>query len=107
MHSTKRRRAAKKRQRSNAPCAARAACGKVKLQSGGYDQLSERKATMTAVIVYSFQAWDQSTGEYKLSRRMATRKGIEMCKGKALEDIAIEIDSSQLERGEEWTPVFA
>jgi hypothetical protein len=68
---------------------------------------SERKATMTAVIVYSFQAWDQSTGEYKLSRRMATRKGIEMCKGTALEDTAIEIDSSQLERGEEWTPIFA
>ena len=62
---------------------------------------------MTAVIVYSFQAWDQSTGEYKLSRRMATREGIEMCKGKVLEDTAIEIDSSQLEREEEWTPVFA
>ena len=62
---------------------------------------------MTAVIVYSFQAWDQSTGEYKLSRRMATREGIEMCKGEALEDSAIEIDSSQLEWGEEWTPVFA
>jgi hypothetical protein len=56
---------------------------------------------MTAVIVYSFQAWDQSTGEYKLSRRMATRKGIELCNGTALEDTAIEIDSSQLERGEE------
>jgi hypothetical protein len=68
---------------------------------------SERKATMTAVIVYSFQAWDQSTGEYKLSRRMATRKGIEMCNGTALEDTAIEIDSSQLEREEEWTTVFA
>ena len=73
----------------------------------GYDQLSERKVKMTAVIFYSFQAWDQSTGEYKLSRRMATRKGIEMCKGKVLEDTAIEIDSSRLERGEEWTPVFA
>jgi hypothetical protein len=54
---------------------------------------------MTAVIVYRFQAWDQSAGEYKLSRRMATREGIEMCKGEALEDSAIEIDSSQLERG--------
>ena len=62
---------------------------------------------MTAVIVYRFKAWDQSAGEYKLSRRMATREGIEMCKGEALEDSAIEIDSSQLERGEEWTPVFA
>jgi hypothetical protein len=59
---------------------------------------------MTAVIVYSFQAWDESTGEYKLSRRMATRKGIEMCKGKVLEDTAIEIDSSQLERGEGLDP---
>jgi hypothetical protein len=62
---------------------------------------------MTTLIVYSFQAWDQSTGEYKLSRRMAPRKGIEMCKVTALEDTAIEIDSSQLERGEEWTPIFA
>jgi hypothetical protein len=70
-------------------------------------RLSERKATMTAVVVYRFQAWDQSAGAYKLSRRMATRKGIEMCKGTALEDTAIEIDSSQLEMGEEWTPVFA
>jgi hypothetical protein len=43
---------------------------------------------MTAVIVYRFQAWDQSAGEYKLSRRMATREGIEMCKGEALEDSA-------------------
>jgi hypothetical protein len=68
---------------------------------------SERKATMTAVIVYRFKVWDQSAGEYKLSRRMATREGIEMCKGVALEDTAIEIDSSQLERGEQWTPVFA
>ena len=59
---------------------------------------------MTAVIVYRFQAWDQSAGEYKLSRRMATRKGIEMCKGKTLEDTAIEIDSSQLERGEGGPP---
>jgi hypothetical protein len=52
---------------------------------------------MTAVIVCRFQAWDQSAGEYKLSRRMATREGIEMCKGEALEDSAIEIDSSQLD----------
>src|SRR5271165_1191564 len=78
----------------------KAACGNVKLQGGCYGRLSERKATMIAVIVYRFQAWDQSAGEYKLSRRMATREGIEMCKGEALEDSAIEIDSSHLERGD-------
>ena len=62
---------------------------------------------MTAVIVYRFQAWDQSAGEYKLSRRMATREGIEMCKRGGTRRFRFEIDSSQLERGEEWTPVFA
>ena len=107
MHSTKRRRAAEEAAAQKRGVRCRAACGKVKLQDGAMTRRSERKATMTAVIVYRFQVWDQSAGEYKLSRRMATRKGLEMCNGTALEDTAIEIDSSQLEREEEWTTVFA
>jgi hypothetical protein len=60
---------------------------------------------MATVTVYRFKAWDQVRGESIVSRRMATRKGIEMCKGEALPNTATEIDRAQLENGEEWTEV--
>jgi len=39
-----------------------------------------------------------------ISWRMATRRGAEVMQGQILENTAVEIDDSQLERGEEWTP---
>jgi hypothetical protein len=35
---------------------------------------------------------------------MATREGVAIMKGKIIEETEIEIDGSQLEDGEKWTP---
>jgi hypothetical protein len=59
---------------------------------------------MPSVTVYKVQLYDVATDHPMISRRMATREGAEKMGGVILEDTAMEIDASQLESGEGWTP---
>ncbi len=59
---------------------------------------------MAKVTVFKVQAYNIITDQYVLSRRMATREGAEIMKGKVIENTAAEIDETQLEPGEKWTP---
>jgi hypothetical protein len=45
------------------------------------------------------------TDEVVLSRRMATRQGAKQMGGFILQDTKAEIDDSQLEQGQQWTPI--
>jgi hypothetical protein len=58
---------------------------------------------MVKVTVYRVIVWNQSAGNSYVSRRMATEKGAAMMGGKIAPDTGVEIDSDQLEHGEEWT----
>jgi hypothetical protein len=55
------------------------------------------------VTVYKVQLYDAVNDEPLTSRRMATRRGAEMMQGHVLENTGIEIEESQLERGQQWT----
>ena len=55
--------------------------------------------------VYRVQVYNIMTDQIVISRRMATREGAEIMRGKVIDDTAVEIDESQLEPGEEWTPI--
>lgn len=57
------------------------------------------------VQVYKFKAFDIRAGKDVVSRRMATRKRIETMGGTLIENTGIEINESQLEHGQEWTPI--
>jgi len=59
---------------------------------------------MAKVTVYKVRVYNVMTDEYVLSRRMATHEGAGIMKGEIIEDSAVEIDESQLELGEKWTP---
>lgn len=58
---------------------------------------------MANVTVYKVQLYDVTTDNFLISRRMATVEGAEIMGGHILKDTAVEIDSSQLESGEQWT----
>jgi hypothetical protein len=60
---------------------------------------------MAKVKVYRVKVFDGMTDRRVISRRMATREGAATMRGEVLEDTEIEIDESQLEPGEQWTPV--
>lgn len=60
---------------------------------------------MAKVTVYKVQVYNIMTDQSVLSRRMATREGAEIMKGKVIENTAVEIDETQIEPGEEWTPI--
>jgi hypothetical protein len=57
------------------------------------------------VKVYKVKVYVIGTDQSPLSRRMATREGAVLMGGEAIEDTEIEIDDSQLEPGEQWTPI--
>ncbi len=59
---------------------------------------------MVKVTVYKVQVYNIMTDQCVLSRRMATREGAEIMKGKVIENTAVEIDETRLEPGEKWTP---
>ena len=59
---------------------------------------------MKKVTVYKVKVYDIYKDEPVLSRRMATREGAAIMKGDVIENTATEIDASQLEPGENWTP---
>jgi hypothetical protein len=59
---------------------------------------------MTKVTIYKVQLYNVATDAPLISRRMATLKGAAIMGGVILEGTGIEIDASQLEPGEEWTP---
>jgi hypothetical protein len=56
------------------------------------------------VAVYKVKVYDIYKDELIVSRRMATREGAAIMKGDVVENTAVEIDASQLEPGEDWTP---
>ena len=58
---------------------------------------------MAKVTVYKVRFYDIQSDGFSFSRRMATEKGAAIMRGEILENTA-EIDASQLEQGEEWTP---
>ena len=58
---------------------------------------------MTKVIVYRVRIYDAQIDGWHTSRRWATGKGVEMMGGVIIPNSEIEIDTSQLESGEEWT----
>jgi hypothetical protein len=55
--------------------------------------------------VYRVKVYSVMTDQYVISRRMATREGAAIMKGEVLEDTGVEIDASQLEPGDPWTPI--
>jgi hypothetical protein len=57
------------------------------------------------VTVYPVDIFDFMTGKILRSPRMATRVGAIIMRGTIIEDGAAEIDESQLEKGEHWTPI--
>jgi hypothetical protein len=59
---------------------------------------------MPRVTVYKVKIYDIIADEVRLSRRMATEKGALTMGGEIVQDTATEIDDSQLEAGQEWTP---
>jgi hypothetical protein len=58
---------------------------------------------MAKVTVYKVKLYNVATDNSLISRRMATVEGAESMGGHILKDTAVEIDSSQLESGEQWT----
>ena len=59
---------------------------------------------MSTVTVYKVKRYDITRDEWIISSRMATRLGAVTMRGEVIEDTAIDIDVSQLEPGEQWTP---
>jgi hypothetical protein len=59
---------------------------------------------MAKVTVYQVRFYDFQSDGISFSRRMATVKGAARMHGDIVEDSGVEIDASQLEPGEEWTP---
>jgi hypothetical protein len=63
--------------------------------------------TMPKVTVFKIKCFDAFMGEERILRCMATRSGARLLGGgfEIIEGTAIEVDASQLERGEPWTGV--
>lgn len=59
---------------------------------------------MQKITVYKVRMYDVATDGWTISRRYATERGAERMGGEILPGSGIEIDASQLEAGEEWTP---
>jgi transcriptional regulator with XRE-family HTH domain len=55
------------------------------------------------VKVYKVKAYNVTTDETLISRRMATEKGAAIMHGEIIAESGIEIDADRLEPGEEWT----
>ncbi|HEY8128401.1 MAG TPA: hypothetical protein VIF39_06770 [Hyphomicrobium sp.] len=60
---------------------------------------------MSKVTVFRVSKYDIATNSTIISRRMATREGAQIMGARILEDTATFIDASQLEPGEQWTPI--
>jgi hypothetical protein len=60
---------------------------------------------MANVKVYKVRVYDISTDQQCVSRRMATPEGAAIMRGAIIEGTEAEIDESDLERGEKWTPI--
>ena len=60
---------------------------------------------MGRVVIYEVKVWDHNAGDNVISRRMATSEGALIMKVKSSPSTGAEIDTSQLERGEQWTPL--
>ena len=58
---------------------------------------------MGKVNIYKVKLYNILTDEEVLSRRMATREGAAIMKGRVVESTEIEIDDTRLEPGEQWT----
>jgi hypothetical protein len=59
---------------------------------------------MQKVTVHKVQCFDVIAGEMRIQLRMATREGARRMQGEIIEGTAVEVDVSQLEPGEQWTP---
>jgi hypothetical protein len=60
---------------------------------------------MAKVRVFKVTVYDITTDEQRVSRRMATAEGVAIMRGTIIENTGVEMDESQLERGEKWTPI--
>ena len=60
---------------------------------------------MANVKVYRVWLYNVMTDQKIISRRMATRTGAARMGGEVIENTECEIDASQLELGEDWTPL--
>ena len=59
---------------------------------------------MATVKVYKVKLYNVDNYETQISRRMATREGARIMGGQVVEDTEREVDESELEFGEQWTP---
>lgn len=59
---------------------------------------------MAKVKVYRVRVYDPVSDQWPISTRMATREGVAIMNGKAIQETETDIDYSQLEDGEKWTP---
>jgi hypothetical protein len=59
---------------------------------------------MQKVLVYKVQCFDVTAGEKHIQLRMATREGARRMQVEVIEGTGAEVDVSQLEPGEQWTP---
>jgi hypothetical protein len=59
---------------------------------------------MAKVKVYKVKVYDVTTDQQIISRRMATSDGTAIMRGIVVDGTETEIDESQLEPGEQWTP---
>ncbi len=59
---------------------------------------------MATVKVYRVRVYDAVSDQWSISPRMATREGVAIMNGKIIAGTEAEIDASQLEDGEQWTP---
>jgi hypothetical protein len=60
---------------------------------------------MARVKVYKAKTHNILTDQLVISRRMAIQDGAKTMRGEILQDTEVEIDESQLENGEQWTPI--
>ena len=59
---------------------------------------------MAKITVYKVKLYNVATDESVISKRMATPAGAKKMGGEIVVGTAVDIDASQLEPGEEWTP---
>ncbi len=60
--------------------------------------------SMAKVKVYRVEVYDAISDKWSISPRLATREGVAIMHGKIVEETEPQIDDSQLEDGEKWTP---
>jgi hypothetical protein len=59
---------------------------------------------MARIKAYKVKLYNPLADEAVVSRRLASREGAAIMKGVVLDDTEVEVDESQLEPGEKWTP---